>query len=171
MIGLPVTLGAIALIALIVIRLSGARVEGATDFGVQEQGHDQDVEYTTEGLPPVGGVHSPMWQTCGIYDQPVEDKNAVHSMEHGAVWITYQPELPAEDVDTLRDLVGDQSYLLLSPYPGLKSAVVLTAWGVQLEVESASDKRIANFIDTYRIGPQTPEFGASCSDGVGVPIG
>lgn len=170
MIGLPVALGVIGLVALIVIRLSGTSVEGATDFGVQERGHDQDAEYATEGLPPVGGVHSPRWQTCGIYDQPVEDKNAVHSMEHGAVWITYQPDLPAEEVETLRGLVHDQSYLLLSPYPGLQSPVVLNAWGVQLEVDAASDERVADFIDTYRLGPQTPEFGAACDDGVGVPI-
>jgi hypothetical protein len=118
----------------------------------------------------VGGVHSARWQTCGIYDQPVDPKNAVHSMEHGAVWITYHPDLPAADVQTLRDQVGDQSYLLLTPYPDLASEVVLNAWGVQLQVDSADDERVAQFIDQYRLGPQTPEFGAACDGGVGQPI-
>ena len=64
-----------------------------------------------------------MWQNCGVYDQPVEDSQAVHSMEHGAVWITYQPDLPAEQVDQLRDLVGGSGYVLLSPYVDLPRRV------------------------------------------------
>jgi hypothetical protein len=91
-------------------------------------------------------------------------------LEHGAVWITYQPGLPEEDVTQLQDLVRGQSHLLLSPYPGLKSPVVLTAWGLQLELTSVQDSRIEEFIDRYQQGPQTPERGASCSDGVGQPI-
>lgn len=122
-------------------------------------------------MPPVGGVHSPSWQTCGIYDQPVDPKNAIHSMEHGAVWIAYRPDLPDDDVTRLQEMVRGQSYLLLSPYPDLDSEVVMTAWGVQLAVDSASDERIDGFIDQYRLGPQTPEFGAPCDDGVGVPLG
>ena len=39
-------------------------------------------------MPPVGGKHSAVWQNCGIYSAPVANENAVHSMEHGAVWIT-----------------------------------------------------------------------------------
>jgi hypothetical protein len=92
-------------------------------------------------------------------------------MEHGAVWITYQPELPDDDVAVLRDLVRDQTYLLLTPYPELKSPVVLSAWGIQLEVDSVHDEKVEEFIDTYRLGPQTPEFGAACSGGVGLPLG
>jgi hypothetical protein len=45
----------------------------------------------------------------------------------------------------------------------------LTAWGIQLPVESVADERIPQFIDEYRLGPQTPEFGASCDGGVGQP--
>ena len=134
------------------------------------RGHDEEVEYLNTGLPPVGGIHSGVWQNCGIYDQPIDPKNAVHSMEHGAVWIAYDPGLAAEDVETLQEQVADESYVLLTPYPDLQSPVVLTAWGVQLEVEDADDGRIADFVDTYQQGPQTPELGATCSDGLGTPI-
>ena len=41
--------------------------------------------------PPVGGPHNPIWQNCGFYSKPVRNEHAVHSMEHGAVWITYSP--------------------------------------------------------------------------------
>jgi hypothetical protein len=135
-----------------------------------ERAHDEDVEYERTGLPPVGGIHSGTWQNCGIYDEPIVTKHAVHSMEHGAVWVTYQTDLPAGDVEILRDAVRGHSYSLLSPYEDLRSPVVLTAWGIQLEVDSADDDRIATFLDRYVLGPQTPEPGATCSDGNGTPI-
>ena len=135
------------------------------------RGHDETVDYSGDELPPVGGIHSGTWQNCGIYDEPILAKNAVHSMEHGAVWIAYHPDLPEGDVDHLRDALRDESYTLLSPFPGLKSPIVLTAWGIQLELESAEDDRIPAFIDQYQQGPQTPERGALCSDGTGTPLG
>lgn len=134
------------------------------------RGHDETVDYSNLDLPPDGGMHSGDWQNCGIYDQPIDAKNAVHSMEHGAVWIAYNPSLTAEDIEILRNQVRGETHLLLSPYPNLRSLAVLTAWGVQLEVDSADDGRIADFIDTYQRGPQTPEPGAPCSNGLGTPI-
>ncbi len=46
-------------------------------------------------IPPVGGIHNPTWQTCTFYDRPVSSEAAVHSLEHGAIWVTYRPDLPA----------------------------------------------------------------------------
>ena len=121
--------------------------------------------------PPVGGPHAGVWLNCGIYDTPVANENAVHSMEHGAVWITYQPTLAAADVQHLVSLVKGHSYVILSPYDGLPTPVVASAWGVQLQVQTAYDSRIAQFIQKYEQGPQTPEQGASCSGGTGSPVG
>lgn len=135
----------------------------------QERGHDNTIVHTGN-LPPVGGVHSDIWQNCGIYAEPIDTDNAVHSLEHGAVWIAYQPDLPEEDVIELRDIARDENYLLLSPYPNLESPIVLTAWEVQLELESVNDARIKAFINRYQQGPTTPEKGAPCSDGIGTPM-
>jgi hypothetical protein len=120
--------------------------------------------------PPAGGVHSGTWQNCGIYDQPVRNENAVHSLEHGAVWITYQPALPAADVETLRGLARGQSHMLLSPYPDLPTPVVASAWGVQIFLDDANDPKLSDFARRYQQGPQTPERGAPCSGGMGTPL-
>ena len=144
-------------------------IAGVVDHEHQERDH---VEHEIEAgdLPPVGGIHNPAWQNCGIYDEPVPIENAVHSLEHGALWLTYQPDLPQEDVDYLRDQVRGEEFVVMSPYPGLKSPVVLTAWEVQLELDSVKDERLVDFVDRYQQGPTTPERGATCQDGVGTPM-
>jgi hypothetical protein len=167
-----IALGIIALGALLYLNLQEPETlsDLVRSVGL-ERAHDENVDYSGSDLPPVGGLHSGTWQNCGIYDEPIAAKNAVHSMEHGAVWVTYHPDLPVGDVDRLQDIVRGEPYVLLSPYDELKSPVVLTAWGIQLEVDAANDDRIATFIERYERGPQTPEPGATCRDGNGSPIG
>lgn len=139
-------------------------------YAVPSRNHTTDaVRYAQN--PPVGGDHAPTWLNCGVYDAPVPVGNAVHDLEHGAVWITYRPGLPTGQVDELRELAKSQPYLTVSPYEGLPSAVVASAWGVQLRVKNASDPRLAEFVGKYAQGEQTPEPGAPCSGGVGSPTG
>jgi len=115
--------------------------------------------------PPVGGDHAAIWMTCGVYTAPVKTEEAVHSLEHGAVWVTYRPDLPADQVSVLAGVVSKYPYGLLSPFVGLDSPVVASAWGLQLKLTSVSDPRLQEFVAKYQNGPQTPEPGASCSGG------
>jgi len=121
-------------------------------------------------MPPVFGAHFAAWQNCGIYDQPVGLGNALHSIEHGAVWITYSPTLEQSQITDLQKLARGHDYVLLSPYSSQTKPVVLTAWGVQLVIDSLPDDRIAQFIAYYEQGPQNPEPGAPCSGAIGNPL-
>ena len=127
-------------------------------------------------VPPAGGPHAGVWAKCGIYDAPVVAEQAVHAMEHGAVWITYRPDLPASEVQALRGLVRSSrqpAFVLLSPWgpdSSLPSPIVASAWGYQLKVDSTSDQRLAQFVNRFANGSQTPEPGARCDNGVGTPI-
>lgn len=148
------------------------RPEETIDYPYAGSDHTASLEETvayTE-TPPVGGRHAPApyWQNCGYYDTPVRNESAVHSLEHGAVWITYDPSLPQEEIDTLRDK-AEQTYVLVSPFPGLPAPVVASSWGHQLQLEGADDEKLDQFIRFFRQGPDTPEPGASCSNGVGTP--
>ncbi|MCA9938273.1 MAG: DUF3105 domain-containing protein [Anaerolineales bacterium] len=173
-IGGIVGLGIIGLLALLIFSLQDPKaLEGVVNLGVQERGHDDNATYADTGLPPAGGIHANNWLNCGIYDAPVASKNAVHSLEHGAVWLTYQPDLPADEVDELKQYARGQNFVIMSPFPGQTSPIALTAWGLQLQVEKPKDKRIQQFMDRYIQGPQTPELGASCGgpSAVGNPTG
>jgi hypothetical protein len=59
--------------------------------------------------------------------------------------------------------------MILSPYPGLPARIVASASGLQLRVDNADDQRLDEFVRRYRAGPQAPEPGAPCSDGVDPP--
>ena len=118
--------------------------------------------------PPVGGEHDPVWADCTgtVYDVDIRHENAVHSLEHGAVWITYNPdEVSAADIETLAGLVEGKTGRMLSPYVGLDSPVSLQSWGHQLKVDSVDDPRIEQFADFLTRNPdEHPEVGASCEN-------
>ena len=123
---------------------------------------------TYEQSPPVGGPHDGEWADCTgtVYDVDIRHENAVHSMEHGAVWITYDPDkVKGGDVKTLAKLVDGEYGRLLSPYKGLDSAVSVQSWNHQLKVDSVSDERIKQFADFLTQNPDFyPEVGASCEN-------
>lgn len=121
-----------------------------------------------EPMPPFGGPHDEAWATCTgvVYDEPIRTENAVHSLEHGAVWVTYDPESASEaDIATLESRVDGQAYMFMSPFPGQESPISLQAWGHQLKLDSADDERINQFIGALRLNQfNSPEPGASCSN-------
>jgi uncharacterized protein DUF3105 len=143
--------------------------DGVQSFDVGPPGDHRPGEIDYAQTPPAGGAHNDVWQNCGFYTEPVGDENAVHSLEHGAVWITYLPGIPPDEIERLRDLSEGNDFVLVSPYPDQGSPVVATAWGKQLSLESAEDSNLERFINTYSQGPQTPEPGALCTSGVGDP--
>lgn len=134
-------------------------IEGVKTFAV-EAGHSAGPVSYPE-VPPVGGIHNPVWQPCGFYAQPVQNDKAVHSLEHGAIWITYRPDLPQAEIDGLATLARSRNYILVSRWEsGLPAPVVVTGWGRQLQLQSTADPRLAEFIRVY--AGQGPELNAAC---------
>lgn len=150
-------------------------IEGVVFFPDLGKEHQPGKIDYPQAVPP-GGKHSDTWQNCGVYDEPLQLEPVVHSLEHGAVWIAYQPNLPAQQVETLRTLVRQElqapgeSLVLLSPQSGLEAPIVATAWQAQLQLDDAADERLPQFLSRYQNGPFTPEPGAPCTGGVGEPV-
>jgi hypothetical protein len=141
------------------------KISGVTYRAEPDHTHVQGlIKY--DASPPVGGNHSQYWVDCTgtVYANAIANENAVHGLEHGAVWITYRPGLPKSEVDTLAKYVSGQDRMFMTPYPGLKTNVSLQSWGYQLFLDSPTDPRIQQFIDALRYNPKTtPEYGADCS--------
>lgn len=155
--------------------IANSGIEGLAILPDSGRGHEEGDIHDDDEVP-AGGTHNAAWQNCGIYDEPVREENVIHSMEHGAAWTAYQPDLPANQVDLLRNLVRQERsrqrepLIVLAPKPGLDVPIVATAWRVQLELEDASDERLVQFMQRYQRGPFTPEPGASCAGGIGEPL-
>jgi hypothetical protein len=114
--------------------------------------------------PPVGGAHASVWLKCAVWNEEVPASTAVHSLEHGAVWISYQPGLAAADVTKLAALHSlNPNYVLVTPFSGQPAPVEATAWGLQLEATGADDPRLSAFIKAYAGGGQGGEGGADCA--------
>ena len=128
---------------------------------------DENVDYPT--IPPAGGNHLGIWHTCGIYKVELLDEAAVHSLEHGAVWVTYKPEIAKEEIIKLTTMLSSRSKILLSPHPEQISPIVATAWGRRLEIESSNDLRLEKFVDFFVDGEAAPEAGITCDRGIGRP--
>lgn len=144
--------------------------EGVVAYSYAGGDHSSDpVDYTES--PPVGGTHNPVWQTCGFYDGVVASEHAVHSLEHGAVWVTYRPDISDADKQKLESWAKDRSYLLVSEYDDQATPFVFTAWNNQLPLDSLSDQRATQFLNYFIQGPQTPERGAVCTGGNTTTVG
>jgi len=143
-------------------------IEGLETFENLESLHVQStVDY--EMTPPAGGPHNPSWLNCGIYEEEVPAEYAVHSLEHGAVWVTYDPELVSgADLDALRNEMP-RTYVMLSPFSGLGSPIVASGWGVQVALDGVDDPRLNDFIVKYRLSPDVPEAGGLCSQALDGP--
>jgi Protein of unknown function (DUF3105) len=142
--------------------LPGEPAGTKTYEGLTRNHVDTPVDYPQ--TPPVGGDHSPVWQDCQYYDTSVPNERAVHSLEHGAVWITYSPDTSRADRDVLKALAQTGDHILVSEYDGLPSPIVATAWGKQLLLQSVNDPELLEFVKFFESGPQTPEPGVTCRD-------
>jgi hypothetical protein len=147
-------------------------IEGVVNFRKSDpdslaQGNHQAGKLTYKTTPPVGGPHNAAWQNCmgDVYAAEIPKEQAVHSMEHGAVWVTYRPDLPKAQVDALAEKVRGKDYVLMSPFPGLDKAVSLQAWGFQLKLDNAADERVDQFLLGFAKAA-TVEPGATCGQGL-----
>jgi len=144
----------------------GASIEGVETFANTSAHVETPVDYAQS--PPAGGPHSATWLNCGVYTESVSNENAVHSLEHGAIWVTYNEAVGDGDLDVLKSVLPS-THLVLSPVNGLSAPVVFTGGNRQLRVDSTADPRIPAFLEEFWKSTNAPEPGASCAGGVDGP--
>lgn len=157
------------LVFAVVMEVRSRVIPGMAEFDGLTRTHvdmGQPVDY--DHSPPVGGDHWASWQNCNVYTEPVTLELAVHSLEHGAVWITHDPDLEQAEIDLLHDMYNPGDYLLISPYEGeMDAPIVASSWGRQITTESADDDAFQRFVRLYERGMDVPEPGAACSGAIG----
>ncbi|MEK7077740.1 MAG: DUF3105 domain-containing protein [Patescibacteria group bacterium] len=107
--------------------------------------------------PPTSGWHYGETVEWGVYDKELTDQNVIHNLEHGGIWITYQPDVPAELAENLKRLAGEyKRKVVLSPRAANDSPIALAAWGRLDKFDYFDEARIKKFIKAYK--DKGPEF-------------
>ncbi len=138
---------------------------------------DPGQSHTYTEHPATSGLHdpSPLSIPPRVYPAPVQETNAVHNLEHGAVIMYYRQSgdgaLPQAIVDRLTTIANDGHNVILAPYTGLPdgTALALTAWN-KLQtcpdsVTGPAARDIARgFIEAYLCSSNAPEgnLGEGC---------
>ncbi|MCU1546426.1 MAG: hypothetical protein JWP30_1526 [Homoserinimonas sp.] len=149
------------------ITVAGVETWEDIEFGHVETPVNYEEKYGTN--PPVGGVHNPAWLNCGVYTEPQQNENAVHALEHGAVWVTYNAEeISEEELQLLVDKLPS-THILVSPYEGLDAPLVASGWGAQVKLDGVDDERLTDFVDKYWQSENVPEPGARCDGAIDGP--
>ncbi len=110
--------------------------------------------------PPTSGVHWASPAKSGIFENPLQDEQVIHNLEHGYVWITYKTNTNQEIQNQLREIIEqDNRKIILSPREANDRQIILAAWGRTLKMDDPNSDAIKDFIKTYRNrGPEiTPE--------------
>lgn len=145
----------------------GSGIEGIETFENTATHVEGAVDYPQ--TPPAGGDHNAVWLNCGVYTQPVPNENAVHALEHGAVWVTYDPAQVSDDDVSALEAQLPSTYTVLSPYEGMDTPIAISAWNAQLKLDSADDERIEQFIRAYWRSTNAPEPNAACTGALDAP--
>lgn len=142
-----------------------------TDLGREHVPAGTEVKYNSN--PPTSGSHDASWEKAGIYENPLEDRKLIHSLEHGYVIISYnclyKPDSGTKDstisanaktendsecknlISEITKVAKNQGLkkLIVVPRPDLDSTIALTAWTRLDKFADFDEKRINTFIQAY----------------------
>jgi hypothetical protein len=106
------------------------------------------VAYNTD--PPTSGPHLPYIAPWGVHTRPIPPELQVHNLEDGGVLVQYNCDCP-DIVARLQEIVQRYDrYVILAPYPSMKTRIALTAWTRIDTMDQLDEGRVRRFIDAYR---------------------
>lgn len=152
---------------------------GACAPGETVAGEDQGGAHIPENLPieydehpPASGPHRGSWARWGRYSY-LPPQRYIHNLEHGGIAVLYHPCLSEDDIQALQLIVegrvpddGGEFRYVMTPYPGLPSAIAVLAWTQTYSAECVQADEINAFIDThYRTAPEDVDSDGRYDDG------
>lgn len=108
---------------------------------------------------PLSGPHHRAPTRPGFYEVPQLPIQLVHAIEHGHI-VVYYDQPNETTMNEMKRWVGLYSGrwdgVVVTPMPGLRRGIVLTAWTKRLTLNRFDAASAAAFIDAYRgRGPET----------------
>ncbi len=105
--------------------------------------------------PPTSGPHDAKTTERGVHEEEVADEHLVHNLEHGEIWISYQPDIPESAIEELERITNGNQKTVLTPRASNEKDIALSSWGrldtFDIGPEGVIDrKRIEDFIKRYK---------------------
>jgi len=135
------------------------------DNGREHVSQAQAPEYGDEDPHTSGDHGDPVPQQA--YSEELPDYNTIHNLEHGYIYITYQPDLPQEEIDKLTGVFfkpyDDTSFaptkVIMAPRESNTAPIVFSSWNRSLSYESYDEQLM---VDYYKDNvSKSPEPAAS----------
>jgi len=130
-------------------------------FNAHAQQHVQQLPegFKYNSFPPTSGPHNPVPAPFDVYDEPVEELRLVHNLEHGGVVVQYGADIPAAQVDAMRDWWRDDpNGIVVAPLPALNDKVAFAAWTAEYQGNDPTPGEQHGVVATC------PRFDASAAD-------
>lgn len=108
-----------------------------------------EIQYNSN--PPAGGQHyGDSTAHAGFYDKAPADGYLVHSLEHGAVILWYNPkQLSKDKVEQVKHIFNQTSgKSIMAPRESMDVPVAVSSWGRVLKLQTIDEKQIKAFFDT-----------------------
>lgn len=120
----------------------------------KEPGDTPLYEYSTN--PPTSGWHFVETLPAGFYDTPRLDGNILHSLEHGAIVLSYKSIISDEDKHILQAFYeNNKTKLIIVPRENMDTNFALTAWEYIDRFDVYDEVRVIDFIkDHLNRGPE-----------------
>jgi hypothetical protein len=140
--------------------IGGHTIEHFSTAGANQH-TDGTVDYSM--TPPVSGEHAGSPAPCGIHATQIQNELMVHTLEHGAIGLLYDPTLDLEQIRTLEGIAGSfDDHTFSAPYEGMETPISVVAWAQNMRLDSVDEAAINEFIDTFRTGGDAPEPQNEC---------
>lgn len=137
---------------------------------VSEESFDGSVDHVSQSQldydsspPPTAGPHTSATASPGFYEQTPQFGPILHSLEHGAVVIYYDPDAISDDArESLQAFANEHQgtwrSVIVAPHPGDPDAAYeLTAWEHRLKLEEYDARAVRAFLAEYiGRGPENP---------------
>ena len=121
------------------------------EFPIEGRAHvslGTPVTYNTN--PPTSGDHFAEAESWGVNEKEVEDKAAIHGLEHGGIWITYK-DIDEESTKILEEIGRENSgSVIVSPRSGNEAKISVTSWGRMMKLDAVDKALIQKYIATYK---------------------
>jgi len=122
--------------------------------------------------PATSGRHDPstLGTSTKVFDEPVREENAVHTLEHGGILLYHRNDgsVPQETIDGLAGIARAERPVFVSPHANLEEGdgLAFAAWNTLMtcpsDVPAGDAVTIAEgFVEAFACTSRAPESGTS----------